>query len=197
MGGTQRLKQGLDHCQQVTIPRVLVVHLGLENPRRRPSLRPAMPPPWPAAVLWLPQPTDGTSALKSRLSRPSLRPAMPAFTHAAQPLGSIARAAVQLRPSNELQPLDTVASHHCCCRFFFHVILVSTLLAICFFQHQVLQNTEAIAMIPKQLQTSRLQLSKDITYLEDRRVTFIALKLPPRFYPLPPSRCLPVSTARL
>ena len=54
-----------------------------------------------------------------------------------------------------------------------HVILVSTLLAICFFQHQVfLQNTEAIAMIPKQLQTSRLQLSKDITYLEDRRVTF-------------------------
>ena len=29
MGGTQRLKQGLDHCQQVTIPRILVVLLWL------------------------------------------------------------------------------------------------------------------------------------------------------------------------
>ena len=69
-------------------------HLGLQNPRRasagpvqfygfrkrrmaprpskpspRPSLRPAMAPPWPArpwtAVLWLPKATDGTSAFKT------------------------------------------------------------------------------------------------------------------------------------
>ena len=48
----------------------------------RPSLRPAMAPPWPAkprtAVIWLPKATDGTQAWKPspRLSRPSLRLAM-------------------------------------------------------------------------------------------------------------------------
>ena len=66
-----------------------------------------------------------------------------------------------------------------------HVILVSTMLSICFFQHQVfLQNTEAIIMIPKQLQTSMLQISKNITYLEDRSVTFTCFETSSPLLPL-------------
>ena len=174
-------------------------HLGLQNPRRA-SAGPVFVqqwPPWPAkpwtAVLRLPKATDGTSAFKT-LATP--QPAQSSSSNGA----SVAS-----------QALDSsyIASES----DGWHLGLENPRRASAgpvFIQQWRLRgqlpketdgtsglNTEAIVMIPKQLQTSRLQLSKDITYLEDRRVTFNCFETSSRFYHLPPSRCLPVSTARL